>query len=76
LQNVANNLSDAFTDYNGVSKSWNPTFNAPERVEVTKKTTQTPSTKKRGGQKPLERILHRRSDQERRRLKLLENPRK
>jgi hypothetical protein len=30
LQNVANNLPDAFTDYNGVMKSWNHTVNAPE----------------------------------------------
>jgi hypothetical protein len=30
LQNAANNLPDAFTDYNGVMKSWNPTVNALE----------------------------------------------
>jgi hypothetical protein len=48
LQNAANNLPDAFTDYNDVMQSWNPTVNAPERVEVPKKTTPTPSTKKRG----------------------------
>jgi hypothetical protein len=48
LQNVVNNLPDAFTDYNGVIKSWNPTVNAPERVEIPKKTTLDPSTKKRG----------------------------
>jgi hypothetical protein len=48
LQNVANNLSDAFTDYKGVTKSWNPMVNAPERVEVPKKTTQAPSIVKRG----------------------------
>jgi hypothetical protein len=30
LQNVANNLPDAFTDYNGVMKSWNHAVNAPE----------------------------------------------
>jgi hypothetical protein len=41
-------LPDAFTDYNGVIKSWNPVVNTPEQVEVTKKTTPTPSTKKRG----------------------------
>jgi hypothetical protein len=29
-------------------KSWNPLVNAPERVEVSKKTTLAPSTKKRG----------------------------
>jgi hypothetical protein len=40
LQNVANNLSDVFTDYKGVTKSCNHTVNAPKRVEVPKKTTQ------------------------------------
>jgi hypothetical protein len=49
LQNVANNLLDAFTDYKGVTKSWNHLVNAPERVEVSKKTTQAPSVVKRGG---------------------------
>jgi hypothetical protein len=48
LQNVASNLLDAFTDYKGVIKSWNPTVNVPERVEVPKKTTQASSIKKRG----------------------------
>jgi hypothetical protein len=48
LQNTANNLPHAFTDYNCVMKSWNPLVNAPERVEVPKKTTQAPSIKKRG----------------------------
>jgi hypothetical protein len=48
LQNVANNLPDAFTDYECVMKYWNPAVNAPERVKILKKTTQPPSTKKRG----------------------------
>jgi hypothetical protein len=48
LQNIANNLPYAFTDYKGVTKSWNPTVNAPERVEVPKKTTQAYSIVKRG----------------------------
>ena len=48
LQNIANNLPDAFTDYRGVTKSWNPAVNAPERVEVPNKTIQTPSVQKRG----------------------------
>jgi hypothetical protein len=48
LQNVANNFSDAFTDYKGVTKSWIPTINAPERIEVPKKTIQAPSVMKRG----------------------------
>jgi hypothetical protein len=48
LQNIVNNLPDAFTDYKGDTKSWNPTINTPERVEVPKKTTQAPSVVKRG----------------------------
>jgi hypothetical protein len=48
LQNIANNLLDAFTDYKGVTKSWNHVKNEPERVKVPKKTTQTPSVVKRG----------------------------
>jgi hypothetical protein len=48
LQNVANILPDAFTDYKGVTKSWNPIVNAPERVDVPKKTTQAPFAVKRG----------------------------
>jgi hypothetical protein len=48
LQNVVNNLPDAFTDYKCITKSWNPTVNAPKRVDVPKKTTQTPSVVKRG----------------------------
>jgi hypothetical protein len=34
LQNIANNLPNAFTDYNGVTKSYHPARNVPERVEV------------------------------------------
>jgi hypothetical protein len=41
-------LSDAFTDYNGVMKSWNLVINAPKLVETSMKTTLAPSTKKRG----------------------------
>jgi hypothetical protein len=48
LQNVVNNLPNAYTDYNGVIKSWNPVINASEKVEVPKKTTEAPSTKKQG----------------------------
>jgi hypothetical protein len=40
LQNIANNLPDAFTNYKGVIKFFNPARNVPERVEVPKKTTQ------------------------------------
>jgi hypothetical protein len=39
-------MLDAFTDYKGVTKSYDPTRNVPERVEVPNKTTQLPS--KRG----------------------------
>jgi hypothetical protein len=48
LQNISNNLSDAFTYYKGIMKSWNPMVNASKRVKVPKKTTQAPSTMKRG----------------------------
>jgi hypothetical protein len=41
-------LSDAFTDYKGVMKSWNHTVNVLERVEVAKETTQALTTMKRG----------------------------
>jgi hypothetical protein len=47
LQNIANNLPDALTDYKGVTKSWNHVVNAPERVDVLKKTTRAPSVVKR-----------------------------
>jgi hypothetical protein len=47
LQNVANSLIDEFTDYKDVTKYWNRTVNAPERVEVPKKTIQAPSIMKR-----------------------------
>jgi hypothetical protein len=46
-------------------------INAHERVEIPKKITQTPSAKKRGRQKPLKRIMLRKSNQEKRILKLL-----
>ena len=48
LQHIANNLPDAFTDHKGVTKSHIPAVNAPERVEVPSKTTQTPNESKRG----------------------------
>jgi hypothetical protein len=34
LQNTANNLPDAFSDYKGVTKSLHPARNMHERVEV------------------------------------------
>jgi hypothetical protein len=39
LQNIANNLLDAFINYKCVTKSWNLKVNVPERVEIPKKTT-------------------------------------
>jgi hypothetical protein len=47
LQNIANNLPDAFSDYKGVTKSLHPVRNVPERVEVPNKTTQPPIGKKK-----------------------------
>jgi hypothetical protein len=40
LQRLAYELSDAFINYKGVTKSFIPSRNAPERVEVPNKTTQ------------------------------------
>jgi hypothetical protein len=48
LQNAANNLLDALTDYNDIMKSWNPRVNAPERVETQKKTHSGPFYKEEG----------------------------
>ena len=42
MQNIANNLPDAFTDYKGVTKSNVPAMNVPERVDVTHRSTQPP----------------------------------
>jgi hypothetical protein len=40
LQNIVNNLPDAFTGYKGVTKSYHPARNVPERIEVPNKTIQ------------------------------------
>jgi hypothetical protein len=48
FQNVANNLLDTLTDYKGVTKSRNPKVNAPERMEIWKKTIQSPFVMKKG----------------------------
>jgi len=48
LQNIANNLPDAFIDHKGVTKSLHPARNVSERVEVPNKTTQPQFGKKRG----------------------------
>jgi hypothetical protein len=45
LENLANNLPDAFSDYKGVTKSLHPARNVSERVEVPNKTTQPPIEK-------------------------------
>jgi hypothetical protein len=37
LQNIANNLSDAFIDYKCVTKSWNPVVNAPKEWRYLRK---------------------------------------
>jgi hypothetical protein len=42
LQHIANNLPYSFTNLKGVTKSFSPARNAPERVEVPIKTTQLP----------------------------------
>ena len=47
LQNITNNLLDAFSDYKGVTKSLHPVRNVPERVEVSNKTTHPQIGKKR-----------------------------
>jgi hypothetical protein len=47
LQHIANNTSDAFTDYKDVTKSYNPARNVPTRVEIPNKTTQLPCKRER-----------------------------
>ena len=48
LQNIANNLPDAFSNYKGVTKFLHPARNVPERVKVPNKTTHPQIGKKRG----------------------------
>ena len=48
MHHIAKNLPETFTDNKGVTKSSNPTYNAPERTEVPIKTIQLPLPKKRG----------------------------
>ena len=48
MQNIANNLSDTFSDYKDVTKSLHPARNVPERVKVPNKTTHPQIGKKRG----------------------------
>jgi hypothetical protein len=51
MQQLANNLPDAFTNIKGVSKSHIPAANAPERVEIPLEgmnSTQVPNPRKRG----------------------------
>jgi hypothetical protein len=47
FKNIANNLSNTFTDYKRVTKYWNAAVNTPKRVEVSKKTAHSPSIIKR-----------------------------
>ena len=52
LQNLANELLDAFTDHKKVIRSHIPAVNAPERVQVplkaTNSTVSTPNPRKSG----------------------------
>ena len=52
LQNLANELPDAFTDHKRVTRSHIPAVNAPERVQVPLKaansTVSAPNPRKRG----------------------------
>ena len=48
MQNIANNLPNAFTTGKDVTKSYIPARNVPERIEVPKKTIQLPSSGKSG----------------------------
>ena len=48
MQNIANNLPDAFTTGEDITKSYMPARNVPERIEVPKKTIQLPSSRKSG----------------------------
>jgi hypothetical protein len=51
LQSLANELPDAFTDHKRVTRSHIPAVNAPERVQVTQKDTNSvvsPNPRKRG----------------------------
>ena len=48
LQNIANNLPDAFSNYKGVTKSLHRARNVPGRVEIPNKTTHPQIGNKRG----------------------------
>ena len=48
LQNITNNLPDAFTAGKDITKSYIPVRNVPERIEVPKKTIQLSSSGKSG----------------------------
>ena len=48
MQNAANNLPDAFTNTKGVTKSYIPARNVPERIEVPNKTIHLSSSSKSG----------------------------
>ena len=48
LQHIVNNLSEAFTDYKGVTKSSYPARNAPEKSGGTNKNHSTLTSKEEG----------------------------
>jgi hypothetical protein len=48
LQHIANNLPNAVTDYKGVTKSYIPARNVPEKVKIPQKSTQPPKHNNRG----------------------------
>ena len=63
LQNLANELLDAFTDHKKVTRSHIPAVNAPVRVQVSPKATNstdsTPNPRKRGDLRVLRTRSHR-----------------
>jgi hypothetical protein len=48
LQRIANELPDAFTDTNRVTKSHIPAINAPARIDITKVSNESNVRRKRG----------------------------
>lgn len=58
LQNLANDLPDAFTDLRGVSKLHIPAANAPERVEIPMEGDFTPAPKPRKRGRDPDGLIH------------------
>ena len=48
MQRIANELPDAFTDTNRVTKSHIPAINAPARIDITKISNESNVRRKRG----------------------------